>query len=312
MRRWHLGLVVVIAGVGALALSLDPTAASAQRPQRPSPPPPPASPPPAPTPPPPAPPPPAPTPPPPTPPPAAASCPQGYARVPGGTFWMGSPDGEGGAEEHPQHQVTVAAFCMQKTEVTVTAYAACATAGACPPAPTTVDWASISDAERTTWSAFCNAGKADRGNHPINCVDWNQSTAYCKWSGGRLPTEEEWEYAARGTDGRRYPWGNDAPLQLCWKRWTGEVKTSQGTCAVGSFLTGDSPFGLHDMAGNVWEWTSSTYCSYGSAVCSGATRRVTRGGGWRNDEPDRVRGAKRNGNGVVMSRSDGLGFRCAR
>ena len=182
---------------------------------------------------------------------------------PAGTFWMGSLDGDGDSDEHPQRRVTLAAFCMQKTEVTVTAYVACVSADAC----------SVASSH-----PLCNAASADRGDHPINCVDWNQATAYCKWSGGRLPTEEEWEYAARGTDGRVYPWGNDAPgSQLCWMRWMGSDAASPGTCSVGSFLRGDSPFGLHDMAGNVWEWTSSPYCPYGRSSCSNAIH-VSRGG----------------------------------
>jgi formylglycine-generating enzyme required for sulfatase activity len=242
---------------------------------------------------------------------ATASCPAGYASVPAGTFWMGSPDGEGQADEHPQHQVTLAAFCMKTTEVTVSEYAACVTAGGCPPAPTTVMWANISNEDRTKRSAFCNAGKADRDSHPINCVDWNHATGYCTWSGGSLPTEEQWEYAARGPDGRIYPWGNDAPSsQLCWKRAPGDVPVWLGTCPVGAFVNGASPFGLHDMAGNVWEWTSSPYCPYQNASCESA-ERVNRGGRWQDSDPSQVRSAFRL-RGDVTLRNVSLGLRCVR
>jgi formylglycine-generating enzyme required for sulfatase activity len=184
----------------------------------------------------------------------------GMARIPGGTFMMGS-DG-GNSTEKPVHPVAVAAFSMDVTEVTVAAYGACVTAGKCSEPGTGDD---------------CNWGKNDRQDHPINCVDWNQATAYCAYAGKRLPTEEEWEYAARGTDGRTYPWGNEAPRnELCWKRWA----SKEGTCVVGSHPSGASPFGLQDMAGNVGEWTSSNYCSYPINKCID-TARVSRGGNWR-------------------------------
>jgi formylglycine-generating enzyme required for sulfatase activity len=166
----------------------------------------------------------------------------GMARTPGGTFVMGSESIY--ADEKPVHRVTVAAFSMDVTDVTTAAYGACVRAGKC---------------SEPGAGDYCNWGKGDRQNHPINCVDWNQATAYCAYAGKRLPTEEEWEYAARGTDGRTYPWGNEAPSnQLCWNRGA----SKEGTCVVGSHPSGASPFGLQDMAGNVWQWTSSNYCPY--------------------------------------------------
>ena len=219
------------------------------------------------------------------------ACPADYALVPAAAFAMGTPDGDGEDNEHPQHPVRVAAFCMQKTEVTVAAYDACVKAGGC---------------TATDAGPWCNARKGGRADHPVNCVDWEQAVAYCRWVGGRLPTEEEWEYAARGTDGRRYPWGNDRPAaQLCWSRGDAE-----GTCPVGSFPAGDSPFGIHDMAGNVWEWTASAYCEYPSARCA-ESRRVDRGGGFSNSKPAFVRAAARFGSNPTI-RAGYRGFRCVR
>ena len=199
------------------------------------------------------------------------SCPEGMALIPAGVF---TPEG-GKATPMP-------AFCMDKTEVTVIAYDACVAAGKC---------------KLPGIRPACNEGRADRVAHPVNCVDWFDSAAYCAWAGKRLPTEVQWEYAARGTDGREYPWGKAAPDdQLCW------AKTShESTCAVGSFPSGNSPFGLSDMSGNVWEWTSSRE---GNA-------RVNRGGCWDYDGPSDVRAASRFRNAPSF-RIYNLGFRCSR
>ena len=117
--------------------------------------------------------------------------------IPAGTFRMGANDV--GDDAKPVHAVSVAAFCMDPTEVTVAAYKGCTSCSA----PST--------------SGACTWGVAGRDNHPINCVDWNQATAFCSAVGKRLPTEEEWEYAARGTPAWKFPWGNTPPSnQLCW------------------------------------------------------------------------------------------------
>lgn len=224
--------------------------------------------------------------------PAAAASGRGPAMVsiPAGTFSMGSNDGND--HEKPVHQVRVGAFSMDVTEVTTAQYEACVRTGSCPPGGA---------------GEHCNAGKADRMGHPINCVSWDDATAFCRWAGKRLPTEEEWEYAARGSDGRKFPWGGAAPSsQLCWKRGS----SKQGTCAVGSFAAGKSPLGLQDIAGNVWEWTSSAYCPYDNKNCADAAR-VYRGGCWSDGSPSSVRASVRL-RLARAGRNGDLGFRCAR
>ncbi|MBM4374831.1 MAG: SUMF1/EgtB/PvdO family nonheme iron enzyme [Deltaproteobacteria bacterium] len=214
---------------------------------------------------------------------AKHKCKPGMVPIPAGTFTMGDDE-----NTEKAGQVTVDAFCMNRTEVTTAAYAACVKAGKCTPADTEYG---------------CNAGVAGRQNHPINCVDWNQADAYCTAQGLRLPTEEEWEYAARGTDGRLFPWGNAEPSkQLCWDG-EGNDKgqgNRQSTCPVGAYPKGRSPFGLVDMVGNVWEWTSTQKGSY----------RVRRGGSWGCVDPSCARSAFRHGDGPTHQRDD-LGFRCA-
>ncbi|OQB08560.1 MAG: Serine/threonine-protein kinase pkn1 [Deltaproteobacteria bacterium ADurb.Bin207] len=245
-------------------------------------------------------------------------CPKGMVSIPGGSFDMGSNSGD--PAESPVHRVTVRGFCMDVTEVTVEAYAACVRGGGC----STLGLQGPSE----WWSVACHWGKSGKGNHPINCVDWDQATAYCQWAGKRLPTEEEWEYGARGTDGRTYPWGNGAPgprlLNACGSECVAWVK-KQGhpwkamhsfddgwatTAPVGSFPAGDSPFGLKDMAGNVWEWTSSEY-SEEYEKNRANKYRIDRGGGWYYDNPSYVRAAYRNWL-LPSLRFINLGFRCAR
>jgi formylglycine-generating enzyme required for sulfatase activity len=148
--------------------------------------------------------------------------------VPGGTLMLGA-------------EVTVTEFELDATEVTVASYAACVTDGAC-----TVP---------STASYLCNWEVPGKEGHPINCVDWTQASTFCGWAAKRLPTEDEWEYAARYDDGREFPWGSEAPTSsiVCWD-------DSGQTCAVGSFSAGNSKLGFMDMSGNVWEWTENWYC----------------------------------------------------
>ncbi|HWU88863.1 MAG TPA: SUMF1/EgtB/PvdO family nonheme iron enzyme [Kofleriaceae bacterium] len=245
------------------------------------------------------------SPPPPPPPPAAPtarSCPAGMAHVAAGTFEMGNPAGIGDFDERPQHAVTLSGYCIDKTEVTVVAYAACVAARACTTAA-------------VTSSELCN--RPDRIYHPVNCVDWNQAAAYCKWAGKRLPTEAEWEYAARGNDGRVYPWGREAPSPR-YLNMDGAADGWAATAPVGSFPAGASPVGALDMAGNVWEWTADWYGgAYEAAAVTdppGAktgAHRVLRGGSWDNLGAAWVGATFRNWREPSDHHSN-VGFRCAR
>lgn len=232
-------------------------------------------------------------------------CPEGTVLIPAGEFLMGSADSDTLAQsnEKPQHRVRMSAYCIDRTEVTVAQYRA---------------WSGSATNTPGTDIASCNWGHADRDNHPINCVDWEQASAFCTAHGGSLPTEAQWEYAARGSDGRVYPWGNTAPRdQLCWN---GGGPSHEGTCPVGSSAGGRSPFGLDDMAGNVWEWTADYNRPYRATTdppiadpiepSSGRARGV-RGGAWYNSSPEFVRAAFRF-DYVASFRSDFLGFRCVR
>lgn len=222
-------------------------------------------------------------------------CPPGMALVAGGSFKMGDRG----------DQVTVRSYCLDMTEVTVEAYAACAQRGNCAAAATTVEWSGITSEQRAASSKYCNGSRSDRAKHPVNCVDWSQAAAYCQATSKRLPTEEEWEWAARGgSEGRTYPWGETAPTnQLCWNGAGSDLGKGarQSTCEVGSFRAGGNPQGIQDLAGNVWEWT---------ATASGSDR-VGRGGSWFNNDASYVRAAHR-GEDSPSDRGNSLGFRCAR
>jgi len=222
---------------------------------------------------------------------SATRCPAGMAFVKGGTYTMGDR----------KDRVTVADFCMDVTEVTVAAYASRGLA------PATILWDGMSAVALADAARFCNGNRSDRQNHPVNCVDWAAATAYCAGIGLRLPSEEEWEWAARGGDqGTTYPWGNSEPgAQVCWNGEGNDLVKGnrQSTCPVGSYPAGDSPLGLKDLAGNVSEWTSNDVV--------GPPSRLLRGGGWYEDGRGWLRAADRRGT-LPASRSNTLGFRCAR
>ncbi|TMQ10259.1 MAG: hypothetical protein E6J90_06280 [Deltaproteobacteria bacterium] len=265
---------------------------------------------------------------------ALERCPDDMVAVPTGTFTMGSPDGTGDADEHPPHAVTLSAYCIDRTEVTVAAYAACAATGACSPPPLTVHWSAYSPPDVPRYSRWCNRG--DRPDHPINCIDWDQAAAYCAWRGRRLPSEAEWEYAARGSDGRAYPWGNQPPsarrLDLCGTEcaalvrrdlqedWKPIYEADDGwetTAPVGSYADSASPFGALDMAGNVWEWVADWYGPYPAAPetdpqgPAAGTSHISRGAGWASRGAQKARAADRNWLDP-RARDCDLGFRCAR
>ena len=195
-------------------------------------------------------------------------------RIEGGTYTMGES----------RRQVTVASFLVDETEVTVGQYAVCVKGGGCRPpqqAGTNMD-------------------------HPVTEVSWDEAVAYCEWAKARLPTEEEWEWAARGGPaGTTYPWGEEMPgRQLCWDGEGSDLGKGRrkGTCPVGSYPSGNSPQGAKDLAGNVWEWTSTA---------NDAASRVFRGGSWINDSPSLLSAARRQWY-PPADRGSVLGFRCAR
>jgi len=195
-----------------------------------------------------------------------------FVALPGGTFSMGClpKDTMCDPDEARAAPVVVPAFLMGRHEATVAQYAACAAASACPATPRTFD-----SGEKTgNW-------KHGRLDHPINGVTLDEAAAFCAFVGGSLPTAAEWEYAARGgSEDRLYPWG-DAPPDAtranvcdatCAASWRDEQSDAHpATAPVGSFPAGVGRFGLHDLAGNVWEWTSTTYREDTFEV---------RGGGW--------------------------------
>lgn len=248
--------------------------------------------------------------------PAAGDHAQPLARVPGGTFVMGDAHGE--TNEAPR-QVRVEAFRIMRREVTNRQFAAfVARTGY------------LTDAERSgtafvwngrwrpvpgaSWQAPNGPSSTIEGmeDHPVVQVSARDAEAYCADHGLRLPSETEWEYAARGTDGRRFPWGDAPP-----RHDEGSARANFGTvecCApsaadgfrktapVGSYPAGISPFGVFDMAGNVWEWTSTPFPGR-------LEHRVIRGGGWGNN-PYCLRVSYRHGNPPHYS-LDMVGFRCA-
>jgi sulfatase modifying factor 1 len=213
----------------------------------------------------------------------ASTCgPPGMVEVPGGTFEMGS-DVEGvDPDEAPVRQVHVDTFWIDETEVTVEAYAACMNA---PGAP-------CSEPQPPMMEVTCNSMMEGRELHPVNCLTWSQAQAYCAWVDGgtkRLPTEAEWEKAARGTDARTYAWGETiATCSYAVMDEPGAGGPGCGTNAtvqVGSKPLGASPYGAHDMAGNVWEWVSDWHAdSYDDDDTNNptgpaaGTERVRRGG----------------------------------
>lgn len=219
--------------------------------------------------------------------------------VPAGTFPMGCDTSR--LSERPRHLVTLAAFAIDVTEVTARDYASCVATGACKPA-------GIREATRADEAALCNDAST-RPAHPINCVDWNDAHAYCAWVGKRLPTEEEWEHAARGDDERAYPWGDAGPSATLLNALGGDDGW-HGTAPVGTYDAGVSPYGVADMAGNVWEWTESAW-SDDYASPREYELKVVRGGGFGSSSPALLRSTTR-GSHRVGFRDAHLGFRCAR
>ncbi len=218
--------------------------------------------------------------------------------VPAGAFTIGSDEGD--PEDGPAHEVDLPAFEIDKFEVTNADFAAFAEANG---------YKTVS--EEKGYSSWRDEWGEGEDNHPVVRVNWDDAAAYCAWLGKRLPTEAEWEKAARGDDGRAFPWGDD------WNPDNVNAKEAglRGPAAGGSFGAGASPYGVEDMAGNVWEWTADWYQAYpGNSSPDdyyGEKFRVTRGGGWFDEEPQ-LTTFNRNAADPQKTANNDLGFRCAR
>jgi eukaryotic-like serine/threonine-protein kinase len=238
-------------------------------------------------------------------------CPDGMVYIPGGTFMMGTDDEDAMPNQGPAHPVTLSPYCIDQTEVTAAAYEKCWGLSCLP-----------------VQSSIRCVNPQTHPTHPRNCVSWYRAQGYCRWRGGRLPTEAEWEYAARGTDGRRYPWGDEEPDTTRAHYNSGEKKPlgdlydwrpqlEPPTAPVATHPAGRSAFGLDDMAGNVSEWTSTWYDYYPGRTDAVETKkyRVVRGGsfeagqiaaGWGFTVTRRFRAKPGEGRGDAHR-----GFRCA-
>lgn len=238
-------------------------------------------------------------------------------------------------------------YVMHQTEVTVDQYESCVRAGTCSPAEHTVWWMGISQTDVDRYSQFCNAGKPGHGDHPINCISFKQAEMYCHAIGMRLPTGDEWHFAA-SPDSRPYPWGYEQPSAirlngcdascvrmaqnggLVWRRDSDPAKynnvhleladgkpserlhdeddTYPSTAPVGSFPAGASPAGILDLAGNVREWTTEVTTL--SVNYKPSIRRIVRGGGWNAFIPEQINTHQHSSRAPEEIRDDMEGFRC--
>ena len=236
------------------------------------------------------------------------TCSSEWVFIKGGAFMMGSPEGTGGADEHPEHLVSVEGFWLMRTEVTLSRYLECVRVGKC---------------AEPGRSGACNWTRVDSYNHPVNCVDYQDAADFCEWLGGRLPSESEWEYAALGGGhGFVYPWGNHPAY--CFRAVMDDPDRGGSGCGSGGSLpvcsrpVGNSTHDLCDLAGNLSEWVRDWYhASYDDAPSDGSARedppgkyRVLRGGSW-HDGPPRLRAARR-GKRDPGGKYHDVGFRCAR
>jgi formylglycine-generating enzyme required for sulfatase activity/transposase-like protein len=275
---------------------------------------------------------------------AVRRCPKPMVWIEGGEFSMGSDSNRPALSlARPQHRVSVRGFCLGVHEVTVAEYADCTDAGDCTPAHRAAYFAAEAGEEGAAAAAvelhgaMCNVDKPDRQEHPVNCVSHAQAESYCRARGSRLPSEAEWEFAARGTDTRPFPWGSAAPtrdhVNACGKeceRWHLQHEHGDeihglmypvddgysGTAPVGYFPLGSTPEGVEDMIGNVFEWTAQGLYEYGSAARVDprgpidSDSFVIRGGNFNSGLREFADPALR----FAMHResySHGVGFRCA-
>ncbi len=259
---------------------------------------------------------------------ASQACVAQMAAIPAGSFWMGcnsALDSGCNADESPQHNVTLSAYAMDLTETTVAQYKACVDAGVC-----TVP----SSGEPSPGATY-----PSQSEHPVNFVNWTQAQTFCNWRGPHfdLPTEAQWEMAARGSCElnassagdpacaqamRTYPWGEataTCSFAVMWDGSNGGCGTN-ATAVVNSKSSGDSPNGLHDMAGNVLEWNRDWYDAayYGSPAIADplnsvtASFRVVRGGSFIYGVDGMRAGFRGSGGYTESGSAEHIGFRCAR
>lgn len=213
-------------------------------------------------------------------------------KVPGGRFQMGREDGD--TDEKPVHTEQVSTFWMDKYEVTMEQYSACENAGQC---------------LKPDSGGVCNANRTGKEHHPANCVTWIDARDYCLFAGKRLPSEKEWEYAARGPKSKKYPWGDGAPsAKPCWNR----SGLQAGTCVVGSNLRDESWAGIMDLGGNVKEWVQDLWReTYEPDAPTDSDLRVLRGGAWNFSYLLNLRASIRDMSSPMRRYGD-VGFRCAK
>jgi formylglycine-generating enzyme required for sulfatase activity len=236
-----------------------------------------------------------------------------WVLVPGGEFEMGTEGGPATPDEGPKHKVELAAYLIGKYEVTNRQYHAFVK-GAKHRVPE-----NCCDARYNIWRG--DAMLDGIGELPAINVSWDDAVAFCKWNGARLPTEAEWEKAARGTDGRAYPWGNEAPSGNRANYSFDPVSIWEGPASLAKkdqYDYGRSPYGAYEMAGNVWEWVQDWYDESYYKKSPGknpsgpneGTEKVIRGGSWRNTA-EVLRTTNRNKH-VPTERRVYIGFRCAK
>ena len=239
--------------------------------------------------------------------------------VPRGEAIMGTSDAAAPQDSRPEHTVHLTqAFRMHRTEVSVSAWQTCVDAGACE-VPGSSSLGAGASAREHDDHGLCNYGGPGRTDHPMNCVNWQAAADYCAWSGGALPTEAQWERAARGTDARAWPWSLDSPAEApgCDLARSAECELSEdGTAAVGEHPAGSSPYGIQDLAGNVAEWVFDTYESQAYTLLgdtdpvsdAAGSRRVVRGGSFRDLTEGLLPRARARLD--ARARVETVGFRC--
>lgn len=239
-------------------------------------------------------------------------------QIPAGSFRMGAQatdtnaanyDAAARADEGPVHTVSVPSFWIARAEASAGLFHLCVHDGVC----------KADDVRAGAFASWQPGVDASRSDTPINGISWEGARRLCGFYGGRLPTEAEWEYAARGSEARRWPWGNDAACGTMtddsarrFGRIDGPIDMRKPPCATdgpraAKVLMGESPFGVVGMAGNVLEWTADLYQpTYGAPP---STARVQRGGGWTSDDPLDLRAAARTPADPSLQLPD-VGVRC--